>query len=56
MGGAACYENLTAPALHCLLIGPRRIGKTSLLRRLEEEVPTHRPDSLLVYVDWLGDY
>jgi type II secretory pathway predicted ATPase ExeA len=37
-----------------LLVGPRRIGKTSLLRRLMEQLAKRRPELQLIHLDLLG--
>lgn len=37
-----------------LLVGPRRIGKSSLLRRLQDELPKQRPALLLLSLDVIG--
>jgi len=52
--GRVVRELLTAAAPHTILVGPRRVGKTSLLRRLCEQLPARRPELELVYLDLLG--
>lgn len=47
-------ELLNAPSLHMLLVGPRRVGKTSVLRRLAKELREQRDDLDVVGVDLLA--
>ena len=36
---------------HCQIVGPRRMGKTSLLLHLERIVPTWKPAAVVTYLD-----
>ena len=47
-------EIVQAATPQFLLVGPRRIGKSSLLRRLQDELPRQRPALLVLSVDLLG--
>jgi ligand-binding sensor domain-containing protein len=47
-------ELITAPSLQFLLVGPRRVGKSSLLHRVLGNLPTHHPDLEHVYLDLLN--
>lgn len=47
-------EVMQAAAPQLLLVGPRRIGKSSLLRRLQDELPRQRPALLVVFLNLLG--
>jgi hypothetical protein len=47
-------EMMQAAAPQWLLVGPRRIGKSSLLRRLQNEFPRQHPTLHVVSLDLLG--
>jgi hypothetical protein len=47
-------ELLLAPVVQHILVGPRRVGKTSLLKRLLRELPARRPEVDPVFLDLLG--
>jgi ligand-binding sensor domain-containing protein len=47
-------ELMQAKSLQFLLVGPRRVGKTSLLRRLKDQLPNRRPELQTVLLDLLG--
>ena len=47
-------ELMQSASPQCLLVGPRRVGKTSLLRRLEDQLPKRRPELQPVFLDLLG--
>jgi ligand-binding sensor domain-containing protein len=47
-------EILVASSLQQILVGPRRVGKTSLLRTLQRELPTERTDVEVFFLDLLG--
>ena len=47
-------EVLQAAAPQCLLVGPRRIGKSSLLRRLQAEIPRQHASVQVMALDMLG--
>ena len=47
-------EVLQAAALQFLLVGPRRIGKSSLLRRLQAELPKQHASVQVIALDMLG--
>lgn len=47
-------ELIQAASPQFLLVGPRRVGKTSLLRRLMEQLPTRRPERQIVALNLLG--
>jgi AAA domain len=47
-------ELMHAKSLQFLLVGPRRVGKTSLLRRLKNQLPNRRPELQTVLLDLLG--
>ncbi|WP_437984199.1 two-component regulator propeller domain-containing protein [Sorangium sp. So ce117] len=51
---ALLKELLLASSIQHIVIGPRRVGKTSLLKRLLRELPARRPDVEAVFVDLLG--
>ncbi|WP_437610747.1 two-component regulator propeller domain-containing protein [Sorangium sp. So ce834] len=51
---ALLKELLLASSIQHIVIGPRRVGKTSLLKRLLRELPARRPDVDAVFVDLLG--
>ena len=47
-------ELMQAQLPQCLLVGPRRVGKTSLLYRLQTQLPARRPELQLFMLDLLG--
>jgi hypothetical protein len=47
-------ELMQAQLPQCLLVGPRRVGKTSLLYRLQTQLPVRRPEVQLFMLDLLG--
>lgn len=47
-------ELLQAASPQCLLVGPRRVGKTSLLVRLTDQLPERRPELQPLLLDLLG--
>ncbi|KYF79282.1 hypothetical protein BE11_37390 [Sorangium cellulosum] len=51
---ALLKELLLASSIQHIVIGPRRVGKTSLLKRLLRELPARRLDVEAVFVDLLG--
>ncbi|WP_437316062.1 two-component regulator propeller domain-containing protein [Sorangium sp. So ce385] len=51
---ALLKELLIASSIQHIVIGPRRVGKTSLLKRLLRELPARRPDVDAAFVDLLG--
>jgi hypothetical protein len=44
----------TAASPQCILVGPRRVGKTSLLKRLTESLRSHRPQLDVYFLDLMG--
>jgi ligand-binding sensor domain-containing protein len=51
---ALLKELLLASSIQQIVIGPRRVGKTSLLKRLLRELHAHRPEVEAVFVDLFG--
>ncbi len=51
--GRLLRELLTGGPPHAVVVGPRRVGKTSLLGRLCAEVPERHPDLEVVRMDFL---
>ncbi len=52
--GRLLRELMTADPLHFLLVGPRRVGKSSVLRRLREDLRVVRPELPVVHLDLGG--
>jgi ligand-binding sensor domain-containing protein len=51
---ALLRELLLASSVQQIIVGPRRVGKTSLLKNLLRELPGHRPDTEVFFLDLLG--
>jgi ligand-binding sensor domain-containing protein len=51
---ALLRELLLASSVQQIVIGPRRVGKTSLLKSLQRDLPARRPDVDIVFLDLLG--
>jgi ligand-binding sensor domain-containing protein len=47
-------ELLLAASVQQIIVGPRRVGKTSLLKNLLRELPARRPDTEVFFLDLLG--
>jgi hypothetical protein len=48
-------EMLLAPQVQAIVVGPRRVGKTSLLKRLQKEIPGRHAHVEAIFVDLYGD-
>ncbi|MEO5728796.1 MAG: ATP-binding protein [Byssovorax sp.] len=51
---ALLRELLLASSVQQIIVGPRRVGKTSLLKNLLRELPARRPDIEVFFLDLLG--
>jgi hypothetical protein len=51
---ALLRELLLATSVQQIIVGPRRVGKTSLLKNLQRELPARRADTEVVFLDLLG--
>lgn len=51
---ALLKELILAPSMRTIVVGPRRVGKSSLLKRLLRELPARRPEVEPIFLDLLG--